>query len=185
MAGESHTHCLAQIHRLALARARLLYPIGCNYQSTPTEYNNKPKQTKTKKQALNPHPRGAIQFALTKPEHYLPEVAAEVPEPVPTSSRNKRKSAKKPVVARKAEADTVVLFRLYSECGRLINLHDLFVAFEAAVTDEGAPNPPAAAELRGRFLRGMAELQWLGFVKPTSAKTDHVIRLTWGSLASN
>ena len=33
---------------------------------------------------------------------------------------------------------------------------------------------------RARFIRAVSELQFLGFVKPTKRKTDHVARLTWG-----
>ena len=35
-------------------------------------------------------------------------------------------------------------------------------------------------QLRARFIRAVSELQFLGFVKPTKRKTDHVARLTWG-----
>ncbi|KAI9143846.1 hypothetical protein BKA69DRAFT_51803 [Paraphysoderma sedebokerense] len=31
-----------------------------------------------------------------------------------------------------------------------------------------------------RFIKSLGELQFLGFVKPTTRKTDHVVRLTWG-----
>ena len=31
-----------------------------------------------------------------------------------------------------------------------------------------------------RFIRAVSELQFLGFVKATKRKTDHVERLTWG-----
>ena len=34
--------------------------------------------------------------------------------------------------------------------------------------------------LQARFIRAVSELQFLGFVKPTKRKTDHVARLTWG-----
>lgn len=32
-----------------------------------------------------------------------------------------------------------------------------------------------------RFIRAVSELEFLGFIKPTKQKTDHVARLTWGS----
>jgi hypothetical protein len=34
---------------------------------------------------------------------------------------------------------------------------------------------------RARFTRAVAELQFLGFIKTSKKKTDHVTRLTWGS----
>ena len=30
-----------------------------------------------------------------------------------------------------------------------------------------------------RFMRGVAELQWVGLVKSTQRKTDHLVRLVW------
>ena len=32
-----------------------------------------------------------------------------------------------------------------------------------------------------RFIQAVSELQFLGFIKPTLRKTDHVQRLTWGA----
>ncbi|KAJ8314835.1 hypothetical protein KUTeg_006985 [Tegillarca granosa] len=37
---------------------------------------------------------------------------------------------------------------------------------------------------QARFIRAVSELQFLGFVKPTKRKTDHVARLTWGGYYS-
>ena len=34
--------------------------------------------------------------------------------------------------------------------------------------------------LQARFTQAMSALQFLGFVKPSKRKTDHVARLTWG-----
>ncbi|KAF2361440.1 hypothetical protein FHG87_007809 [Trinorchestia longiramus] len=38
------------------------------------------------------------------------------------------------------------------------------------------PNP----ELQARFVQAVSELQFLGFIKTSKRKTDHVARLTWG-----
>jgi len=32
-----------------------------------------------------------------------------------------------------------------------------------------------------RFIQAVSELQFLGFIRPTQRKTDHVQRLTWGA----
>lgn len=37
-------------------------------------------------------------------------------------------------------------------------------------------------EVQARFISGVAELQFMGFIKPTNRKTDHVQRLTWGNI---
>ena len=34
--------------------------------------------------------------------------------------------------------------------------------------------------IQARFARAVSELQFLGMVKPTKRKADHVARLTWG-----
>ena len=39
-------------------------------------------------------------------------------------------------------------------------------------------------QLRARFIRAVSELQFLGFVKPTKRKTDHVARLTWEDVST-
>ncbi|KAF9969995.1 Origin recognition complex subunit 3, partial [Modicella reniformis] len=35
-------------------------------------------------------------------------------------------------------------------------------------------------EVQARFISSVAELQFMGFIKPINRKTDHVQRLTWG-----
>ena len=37
-------------------------------------------------------------------------------------------------------------------------------------------------EVQARFISGVAELQFMGFIKSTTRKTDHVMRLTWGNI---
>jgi len=36
-------------------------------------------------------------------------------------------------------------------------------------------------QLHARFIQAVSELQFLGFIKSTRQKTDHVQRLTWGA----
>uniref|UniRef100_A0A667X358 Origin recognition complex subunit 3 n=1 Tax=Myripristis murdjan TaxID=586833 RepID=A0A667X358_9TELE len=58
-----------------------------------------------------------------------------------------------------AAPDICIVHKLHLECGRLINLYDwLEVSCSKAVS----------------------ELEFLGFIKSTKQKTDHVARLTWG-----
>lgn len=37
-------------------------------------------------------------------------------------------------------------------------------------------------DVQARFISGVAELQFMGFIKSTTRKTDHVMRLTWGNI---
>ncbi|KAL7750768.1 Origin recognition complex subunit 3 [Sorochytrium milnesiophthora] len=154
---------------------------------------------------LTPRPRSAVQAALGHPNLYLHSDQALSP-------------------------DTCILYRLYLECGRMINLYDWFEAFRCMLGEDGmtngadtppaTPPPPAkkqrtagrspakrkaavatksaskdsgdliackdgsrvSATLLARFIRSVAEMQLLGFIKPTTRKTDHVLRMTWGSV---
>ncbi|KAJ1962061.1 Origin recognition complex subunit 3, partial [Dispira parvispora] len=73
--------------------------------------------------------------------------------------------------------DTCTLYKLYLECGRMINLYDWFMAFSSIKEKE--PHQPSSKELQARFIRSVSELQYLGFLKSTSRKTDHVLRIVW------
>ncbi len=99
----------------------------------------------------------------------------------------------------------VIVYKLHLECGKLINLYDWLQAFVAVVCPDaddtgtgasaskdkgkgkgngkgahGGGSAAPSAELQARFIRAVTELQFAGFVKPSSRKTDHVTRLTWG-----
>ncbi|KAJ2551571.1 Origin recognition complex subunit 3, partial [Coemansia sp. RSA 1933] len=80
--------------------------------------------------------------------------------------------------------DTSIAYRLHQECGRLINLYDWFSAFSSVVEKESLLHPcskPDQSEIQARFMRTVEEMRFLGFIKPTQRKTDHVVRLTWGA----
>ncbi|KAJ3322102.1 Origin recognition complex subunit 3 [Boothiomyces sp. JEL0866] len=92
--------------------------------------------------AVKAEPRAVIQTALKYPQMYINTIV-----------------------------DTNILYKLYLECGRLINLQDWFEAFKILCKHDN---------IEARFLKGVNELQFLGFIKSTNRKTDHVQRLTWG-----
>ncbi|KAJ3151348.1 Origin recognition complex subunit 3 [Geranomyces variabilis] len=130
------------------------------------------------KKAFHPQPRAAIQTALGQTQHYLPCTCCP-----PGISLNDTISPHL--------NDASVAYRLYLECGRLINLYDWFVAFGAILEKDGDGQlAVVAAEseedrrlgIQARFVNAIAELQYLGFVKHTARKTDHVVRLTWGNV---
>ncbi|KAG0281242.1 Origin recognition complex subunit 3 [Linnemannia exigua] len=96
--------------------------------------------------------------------------------------------------------------KLYVECGRMINMYDWFTAFGMILERGQQPgdvevlpvkkrggrggkaktnaktNKLDQKEVQARFISGVAELQFMGFIKSTSRKTDHVMRLTWGNI---
>ncbi|ORX56783.1 hypothetical protein DM01DRAFT_1334342 [Hesseltinella vesiculosa] len=84
---------------------------------------------------------------------------------------------------RPTEQDTNLIYESYLECSRMINLFDLYTSFSEKVAKEARPKnqPLEKNEVQARFIRSVAELQFLGFIKPTQRKTDHVLRLTWST----
>ncbi|RKP23617.1 hypothetical protein SYNPS1DRAFT_24313 [Syncephalis pseudoplumigaleata] len=103
------------------------------------------------KEAFTPQLRATIQTALRLPVHYLGCACC------------KDKSAS----ILPSQPDTCILYQLYLECGEDADKHD--EQSEKAMT------------LRARFAQSVAELQFLGMIKPTQRKTDHVERLNWGT----
>ncbi|XP_048769163.2 uncharacterized protein LOC125675482 [Ostrea edulis] len=120
------------------------------------------------KRHFNASPRSVIQLALSSPHHYL-QCKCCMSEPGSITP---------------AMPDICIAYKLHLECTQLINLYDWLQAFVTVVTseeessEEKIKNPDK--ELQARFIRAVSELQFLGFVKPTKRKTDHVARLTWG-----
>ena len=124
----------------------------------------------TVKERLNGCPRVAIQTALNNPRYYLNCSCCRI----------------EPGSIQDTLPDISVAFKLHLECGRLINLYDWLQAF-LTVTEPAASKANKKAksdteqELHARFIQAVSELQFLGFIKPTKRKTDHVARLTWGT----
>ncbi|KAG0237232.1 Origin recognition complex subunit 3 [Actinomortierella wolfii] len=163
-------------------------------------------QYRLQQKAFMPQPRASIQTALGHPEQYLNCLCC-------TKSGADGQSQEGLVLH--THPDTCILYKLYVECGRMINMYDWFTAFSAILErgndqhdedgdeeTEAAPNkrkrrkttakdkksseqqrqPLDREQIQARFICAVAELQFMGFIKPTSRKTDHVMRLTWGSI---
>lgn len=109
-------------------------------------------------------------------------------------------------VPESALPDTSLLFNLYLQSGRLLNVYDWFEAFAASLGGEirhearrstkgrkrvrqhdddddmeGANGSPEyieerKMEVQARFLRSMHELDMLGLLRQTKRKADHVLR---------
>ncbi|XP_050393465.1 origin recognition complex subunit 3 isoform X1 [Patella vulgata] len=120
------------------------------------------------KHHINASPRAAIQRALSCPHHYLQCECCKGDVGSILSTM----------------PDVCIVYKLHLECGQLINLYDWLQAFVTVVTSEDEENETNTKKpdqvLQARFIRAVSELQFLGFVKPTKRKTDHVARLTWG-----
>ncbi|CAK1604203.1 unnamed protein product [Parnassius mnemosyne] len=110
-------------------------------------------------------PRGAIHTALSNPIHYLQCKCCVLP-----SSESVADTL----------PDVCLAYKLHRECGKHINLYDWLQAFAAVLRpneDDEQRYQDACVQLR--FTRAVAELQFLGFIKSSKRKTDHVMRLTW------
>ncbi|XP_027028390.1 origin recognition complex subunit 3 isoform X2 [Tachysurus fulvidraco] len=119
---------------------------------------------------LNATPRTSIQTALTHPFYYLQNVSLKTDAGTVSN----------------AAPDICVAYKLHLECGRLINLYDWLEAYATVASAAEGKDPDSEEygkvdELKhARFIQAVSELEFLGFVKSTKQKTDHVARLTWG-----
>ncbi|KAK7909973.1 hypothetical protein WMY93_014657 [Mugilogobius chulae] len=117
----------------------------------------------TVRRHLNAAPRTSIQAALSNPYFYL---------------QNENLRTEDGTVSNSAP-DICITYKLHLECGRLINLFDWLEAYCTVVPE--AEDFGKVDEVRhARFIQAVSELEFLGFIKSTKQKTDHVARLTWG-----
>lgn len=98
--------------------------------------------------------------------------------------------------------DTSILFRRYLDSGKMINVYDWFESFQLvletqrkkskkapsgkargkgkgkrqAVEDNEEAEEKWRIEVQARFVRALQELDYLGFIKHTGRKADHVLR---------
>ncbi|XP_053488995.1 origin recognition complex subunit 3 [Ictalurus furcatus] len=119
---------------------------------------------------LNATPHTSIQTALSHPYYYLQNVNLKTDAGTVSN----------------AAPDICIAYKLHLECGRLINLYDWLEAY-ATVASAAEGKDPDSEEYgkvdqlkHARFIQAVSELEFLGFVKSTKQKTDHVARLTWG-----
>ncbi|KAF2013289.1 origin recognition complex subunit [Aaosphaeria arxii CBS 175.79] len=115
-------------------------------------------------EVFQPKPRFAIERALASPHDYLGceccggDAALSATQP-PTS----------------------ILYQLYLESGSLINVSDLWQAFNAIVGG-GEEDEEREVHTKALFQRGLAELKHLGMVRSSRKKTDHVAKMMWKGL---
>ncbi|RNA32794.1 origin recognition complex subunit 3 [Brachionus plicatilis] len=133
-------------------------------------------------QRLNMHECLLNSFGYLKMNGILPENVSESPR---KKMKNSRKSASKSPV-NVVDLDSAMLplniaYKLYLECGHMINLFDWFQAFVDRLDNVGLDELSESRKKQALFFRTITELQFMGFIKPTSRKVDHVIKLTNGS----
>ncbi|KAM4723479.1 origin recognition complex subunit 3 [Anableps anableps] len=124
----------------------------------------------TVRRHLNATPRTSIQAALSSPYSYIQNDSLKTEDGTVSS----------------AAPDICIAYKLHLECSRLINLYDWLEAYSTVVSAAEGNDPDSDGfgkvdEVKhARFIRAVSELEFLGFIKATKKKTDHVARLTWG-----
>ncbi|EME79035.1 uncharacterized protein MYCFIDRAFT_115667, partial [Pseudocercospora fijiensis CIRAD86] len=118
------------------------------------------------REVFTPRPRHAVERALAAPHDYLDCKCCAPGE-----------GAEEATLAATQPA-TAVLYQLYLESGNIINASDLWQAFEAVIGDSVEDEAAAMA----LFQRALAELKYLGLVKATRKKADHVAKVAWRGL---
>ena len=114
------------------------------------------------KKSFVAQPRASIHTALAFPGHYY-----EV-----------RSSSKQNEISQ--HDDVSIAYNIYLESGNLINLRDWYTSF-SSILDEGEELTNKEEKLvLARFIKAVTELNYCGFIKTTSRKTDHVERMTFG-----
>nr|XP_046268274.1 origin recognition complex subunit 3 isoform X2 [Scatophagus argus] len=143
---------------LSPPESQTLYEV-CYYSSSATVRRH-----------LNATPRTSIQASLSSPYYYLQNESLKTEDGTVSN----------------AAPDICIAYKLHLECGRLINLYDWLEAYATVVSAAEGNNPDSdnfekVDEVKhARFIRAVSELEFLGFIKSTKQKTDHVARLTWG-----
>lgn len=165
------------VHTIDVVLRRLLVPPASLPLYEIAYYGN--ESARALQASMSGHPRSVLKMALGRPQRFLGDACGAAGEEGTLSARL---------------PDTSIAYLLHLECGRLINMHDWMCAFAAVVAAQPPSKKPSKRRsshaqhdaidetLQARFARAVSELQLMGFIKATERKTDHVTRLTFGSV---
>ncbi|KTW25621.1 hypothetical protein T552_03481 [Pneumocystis carinii B80] len=119
--------------------------------------------------AFHPRIRAAIDTALSLPSHYL-SCNYEV------GDKENEDNLSIPSLPK-----ICISYRLFLESGFLINVSDWLTAFIQSASKGNDKDDKQDSEeyLQAEFLQSLEELRYLGFIKPTKRKTDHVAKISW------
>ena len=139
-----------------LVDPRGLFPIEALVYDLPSPHRD----------VFTPRPRFAIERALTRPHDYLGHECCE--------DRSDAVSSLQPA--------TSILYDLYLECGSQINTADLWSAFWTVVNPQGEDEDADKEEVLTLFERALGELKYLGLIRNSRKKADHLAKLSWNGL---
>lgn len=115
--------------------------------------------------AFTPRPRFAIERALSSPHDYLGCECCSSGEGAGLQS---------------SPPATAILYQLYLESGSVINTADLWEAFWTITG--GEDDDGERSEALALFSRALAELKYMGMIKNSRKKADHLQKLAWKGL---
>ena len=119
------------------------------------------------REVFMPRPRFAIERALSSPHDYLGCDCCD--------SGAGGLSASQPA--------TAIVYQLYLESGSMINTADLWSAFWTIMGPEESEEVDGKREKAlALFSRALAELKYLGMIKNSRKKADHLAKLSWKGL---
>ena len=116
--------------------------------------------------AFTPQPRSAVERALVTPCDYLGRQCCD--------QANGSSCHCPPSLS--------TIYKMYLECGNLINAADLWIAFSSSESQEIDDDEIVERKALMSFERAVAELKYLGLIRGTRKKTDHVGRTSWQGL---
>ncbi|KAF2674666.1 hypothetical protein BT63DRAFT_408831 [Microthyrium microscopicum] len=122
------------------------------------------------KAVFTPRHRYVIERALSSPHDYLNCECC----------KSTARDEKGDVGLSKTQPSTALLYQLYLESGASINVADLWTAFNAIMSEDEEEE----AEKRNMYLfqTALAELKYLGLVRSTKKKADHILKVSWKGL---
>ena len=119
------------------------------------------------REVFMPRPRFAIERALSSPHDYLGCDCCD--------STAGGLSASQPA--------TAIVYQLYLESGSVINTADLWSAFWTIVGPAESDGEEGEREKAlAMFSRALAELKYLGMIKNSRKKADHLAKMSWKGL---
>ncbi len=113
------------------------------------------------RETFTPRPRHAVERALSTPHDYLG-----------CSCCGQGLSGSQP--------PTAILYQLYLETGVLINVFDLWSAFNAIINEEGSEEEERKTLML--FYQALADLKMMGAVKMSRKRTDCLGKMSWMGL---
>ena len=135
---------------------RKIFPVEVLVYDLPSPYRD----------AFTPQPRSAIERALITPGDYLGRQCCD---------QSSGSSCHCP-------PSLSTIYNMYLECGNLINAADLWIAFSSSESQDMDDDEASERKALMSFERAVAELKYLGLIRGTRKKTDHVGRTSWQGL---